>query len=53
MPGGLNLRGNRRLPERMYCFHDPAAGAPTAFLVVEHVHTLLTWGERTKCAAAK
>jgi hypothetical protein len=51
--GGLNLSGDARLLEKMYCFHDPEAGAPTDFLVVVHVHTLRTWGERTMWAAKR
>ena len=27
-PGGLNLRGDNRLLERMHCFHDPDVGGP-------------------------
>lgn len=53
--GGLNLLGDKRLLERMYCFHDPEADVPSdwgrqekrrrrTWLVVVHVHTLLEWG---------
>jgi len=42
----LNLTGNNRLLERMYCFHDPHCGPCTQLLVVIHAHTLMTWGDR-------
>ena len=53
--GGLNLLGDKRLLERMCCFHDPEADVPSdwgrqekrrrrTWLVVVHVHTLLEWG---------
>ena len=40
--GGLNLQGDDRLLERMYCFKDTEKDSR----VVLHVHTLLPWGER-------
>lgn len=40
--GGLNLQGDNRLLERMYCFRDTEENSR----VVLHVHTLLPWGER-------
>ena len=46
--GGLNLQGDARLLERMYCFHDPLDMNPTRRLVVVHVHTLLLWGDLMK-----
>jgi len=52
-PGGLNLRGDKRLLERMFCFHDPEVGAPSDWLVVVHVHTLLEWGDRKKGVAGQ
>ncbi len=44
--GGLNLEGDQRLVERMYCFHDPQCGPGDQHLVVVHAHTVMTWGER-------
>ena len=46
--GGLNLKGNSRQLERMYCFHDPHTGNPEELLVVVHVHTTEKWGDRRK-----
>jgi len=46
--GGLNLKGNARQLERMYCFHDPHTGNPEELLVVVHVHTTEKWGDRRK-----
>ena len=51
--GGLNLQGDDRLLERMVCFHDRQRGAPEAWLVVVHVHTLLRWGDRLRLTAAE
>ena len=50
--GRLNLQGDARLLERMYCFHDPSDTDPSCRLVVLHVHTLLPWGDRKKWTAA-
>ena len=41
-PLGLNLAGEDRLLERMYCF-----GSGTHTRVVVHAHTLLRWGDRS------
>jgi hypothetical protein len=44
--GHLNLIGDERLVEHMYCFHDPQIGSPEQKIVVIHSHTVMTWGER-------
>ena len=44
--GGLNLEGDDRFLERMYCFHDSNDRSPQEWLVVLHVHTFRRWGER-------
>ena len=50
---GLNLEGDDRLLERMFCFHDRAVGTPDQWLVVVHVHTLLRWGDRLRFKTAE
>ena len=50
---GLNLHGDDRLLERMYCFHDPLDRDPRRSLVVVHVHTLLRWGDRLQWKTAE
>jgi len=50
---GLNLQGDARLLERMYCFHDPSDMDPSRWLVVVHVHPLLPWGDRRRTAASR
>ena len=49
---GLNLQGDDRLLERMFCFHDPLDQDPSRRMVVLHVHTLLRWGDRMQWTAA-
>jgi hypothetical protein len=44
--GGLNLMGDQRLVERMYCFHDQHTRAPDQKLTVVHAHTVIPWGVR-------
>jgi len=43
---GLDLQGDARHLERMYCFHDPLKCDPSCSLVTVYVHTLLPWGDR-------
>ena len=50
---GLNLQGDDRLLERMYCFHDPLVRDPRKWLVVVHVHTLVRWGDRLQWKTAE
>ena len=47
----LNLEGDERLVERMYCFHDPDDKSPGEQMVAIHVHTLQKWGQRTPGAS--
>jgi len=50
--GGLDLWGDDRLLERMYCFHDPLDTDPRCRLVVVHVQSLQRWGDRMQQTTA-